>query len=201
MMTSKKPKRHLKNLSRFLYGFYSRTFSKTWQSFPLEESRHMKKLHDARLVHVNRETAALLYEEAKKSKKEEKERIMVLKGYYDEENKVIHITGATPYEELEEECKTMGRGRFYVDGSVWWEIVIFREQKGLKEEGPIMLCHTHLSDHPLREGIGTDIQVAGMTKLPETVVRATDKLDVLVYSSDRKLLSQKNRIIPHEIEE
>ncbi len=201
MTTSKKPRRHLKNLSRFMYGLYSRTFSRTWQSFPLQDSRYIKKLHDARLVRVNKEAAVLLYEEAKKSKKEEKERIMVLKGYYDEENKVIHIIGATPYEELEEECKTMGRGRFYVDGSVWWEIAIFREQRGLKEEGPIMLCHTHISDHPLKEGIGTDIQVAGMTKLPEMVIKATDELDILVYSSNRELLSQKNRIIPYEVDE
>jgi len=201
MMTSKKPRKHLRNLSRFMYGLYSRTFSRTWQSFPLEESRYIKKLHDARLVRINKKAALSLYEEANKSKKEEKERIMVLKGYYDEENKVIHITGTIPYEELEEECKTMGRGRFHVDGSVWWEVIIFREQRGLKEEGPIMLCHTHLSDHPLKEGIGTDIQVAGITKLPEMVAKATDKLDVLVYSSSRKLLSQKNTTIPHEVEE
>nr|MDO8100674.1 hypothetical protein [Candidatus Njordarchaeota archaeon] len=201
MMTSKKSKGHLQGLSRFMYGLYSRTFSKAWQSFPLEESKYIRKLHDARLVRINKGAALSLYEEAKKSKKEEKERIMVLKGYYDEQNKVIHITGTTPYEELEEECKTMGRGRFYVDGSVWWEIVIFREQNGLEEEGPIMLCHTHISDRPLREGIGTDIQVAGITKLPEMVVKATDKLDVLVYISDRKLLSQKNRIIPNELED
>lgn len=200
-MGSKRLKRYFSHLDRLLYGHYSTSFSRAWRFSYYEDFKHLTKLQNAKLVQINSKAIALINGEAERSKAEGKERIMVLRGYFDASKMIIHITDLIPYDEIEGKGKVLSRGRTHVDGSIWWEVALFRERHDLSQEGPIMICHTHLSDLPLKEGIGKDIIVAGITRLPEMVVKANNTLEVLVYSSKREFLSQGTTIIPHEIEQ